>query len=124
MKTTSNTLEINTIEAQRRVLKMLDRHCKEIVEDLLNDINQCSEKDCEESLREIENTIEIIKEIHKFKKHVRTNITEKKSLNEILNLCDNSLIKEREEDFLCAYMGCGTKMCEYGKTNQMVVQNT
>lgn len=102
MKTTSNTLEINTIDVQRRVLKMLDRHCKEIVKDLLIDINQCSEKDCEESLREIENTIGIIKEIHKFKKHVRTNITEKKSLTEILNLCDNSFIKEREEDVLCA----------------------
>jgi hypothetical protein len=102
MNTSRNNNEINSIEAHRRVVKILDRQCNLIVNDLLEDINPCSEEDREKSLQEIENTIYLVKELNKFKKNIKSNLLDMKSFSEILDLCKLNRVKDVEKDLLSA----------------------
>lgn len=102
MNTSTKNNEINSIEAHRRVVKILNRQCNLIVNDLLKDINPCSEEDQEKSLQEIEHTIYLVKELNKFKKNIKSNILDMKSFSEILHLCKLNRVKDVEKDLLSA----------------------
>lgn len=84
---------------------MIDEHCWEIIRDLLDEINKSSSNKDTKSISDIEDTLEMIRGVQKFKQKVTDEIKNKITLSEILELCNDDLIKESEEDILTAFFG-------------------
>jgi hypothetical protein len=103
-------IEIILNEAKIRITKMIEDHCWEVIKDLLNDINESSEEEKAESIRDIEMTLEIIKKVQNFKDKVSNNIGDKNTFCEILELCQNSIITENEDDIITAFFGYEIKI--------------
>lgn len=103
-------IEIIFEESKCRVLKMIDEHCWEIIRDLLDDINKSSSNKNTKSISDIEDTLEMIRGVQKFKQRITDEIKNKITLSEILDLCKDDLIKESEEDILTAFFGYEIKI--------------
>ena len=98
-------IEIVLGEAKIRITKMIEEHCWDVIKDLLNDIGDCSEQKNVQSIKDIEMTLEMIKSVQKFKDNVSNEIIYKNTLCEILELCQNDIIKENEDDIISAFFG-------------------
>lgn len=103
-------IEIILEDAKSRIIKMIDEHCWDIIKDLLNDINESSDKKNLQSIKDIEMTLEMIKSVQKYKERVTEGIENKNGLYEILELCKDDIIKESEEDILSSFFGYETKI--------------
>ncbi len=102
-------IEIILSYAKIRITKMIEEHCWDVIKDLLNDIGDCSEQKNVQSIKDIEMTLEMIKSVQKFKDNVSKEIIYKNTLCEILELCQNDIIKENEDDIISAFFGCEIK---------------
>lgn len=103
-------IEISLLEAKERIVKMINDHCWDIIKDLLSEINESSDKQHINTIRDIEITMDIIKNVQKFNQTVSNEIENTNTLQEILKLCQNDIIKENEEDILTAFFGYEIKI--------------
>lgn len=98
-------IEIVLSDAKIRITKMIEDHCWDVVKDLLNDIGDCSEQKNVQSIKDIEMTLEMIKNVQNFKDKVSNEINYKNTLCEILELCQDDIINENEDDIISAFFG-------------------
>jgi hypothetical protein len=103
-------IEIILSEARIRVTKMIEDHCWDVIKDLLKDIGDCSEQKNLQSIKDIEMTLEMIKNVQKFKDKVSNEINDKNTLCEILELCQNEIITENEDDIISSFFGYEIKI--------------
>lgn len=103
-------IEIILSEAKIRITKMIEEHCWDVIKDLLKDINESSEEKNLQSIRDIEMTLEMIKDVQKFKEKVGNKINNTNTLCEILELCQNNIITENEYDIISAFFGYEIKI--------------
>jgi hypothetical protein len=98
-------IEVNLTEAKERVCKMVNDHCWDVINDLLKEIGDFSDKSNNKSIKDIELTLEMIKKIQKFKVESCDIINNSNSLCEILEITKNDLIKESDDEILSAFFG-------------------
>lgn len=103
-------MEIILEDAKCRIVKMIDEHCWDIIRDLLNDINESSDKKNINSIKDIEITLDMIKNVQRYKERVEEQIKEINTLYEILEICKDDLIIENEIDIISAFFGCEIKI--------------
>lgn len=103
-------IEIIFEESKCRVIKMVDDHCWEVIRDLLDEINKSSINKDTKSISDIEDTLDMIRGVQRFKQKVTDEINNKSTLSEILDLCKDDLIKESEEEILTAFFGYEIKI--------------
>lgn len=89
---------------------MTDEHCWEVIRDLLDEINKSSSNKNIKSISDIEDTLEMIRGVQKFKQKVTDEIKNKTTLFEILDLCQDDLIKESEDEILTSFFGYEIKI--------------
>ena len=82
----------------------------EVIRDLLDEINKSSNDKNIKSISDIEETLEMIRGVQRFKQKVTDEIKDKTTLSEILNLCEDDLVKEDEEEILTAFFGYEIKI--------------
>lgn len=99
-------VEIILDDAKSRVVKMIDEHCWDIIKDLLKDINESSDRKNVQSIKDIELTLDMIKDIQRFKEKTTNGIKSANGLYEILELCKgDNVVNESEEDIISAFFG-------------------
>jgi hypothetical protein len=103
-------IQIILSDAKIRITKMIEEHCWDVIKDLLNDIGDCSEQKNVQSIKDIEMTLEMIKKVQNFKDKVSSEINNKNTLCEILELCQNDIITENEDDIISSFFGYEIKI--------------
>jgi hypothetical protein len=103
-------IEIVLSDAKLRITKMIEEHCWDVIKDLLNDIGESSEQKNTQSIKDIEMTLEMIRGVQKFKDRVSVEIHNISTLCEILELCQNDLIKENEDEIISSFFGYEIKI--------------
>ncbi len=95
-------MEINFNEGKVKIINLIDKWAKEVIDDLMNDIKSYAESG---NLRDLEQSLMTIKEVKERKESVKNEILESKNTQQLLRALDCDIFSESDSEILSEYLG-------------------
>jgi hypothetical protein len=95
-------MEIDFNGGKIKIINLIEKWAKEVIDDLMNDIKSYAGSG---NLRDLEQSLETIKEIKEKKESVKAEIIEAKNTQQLLKALDCDIFSESDSEILSEYLG-------------------